>query len=102
MIDEADERGAELRKGPEGAHRQAQDILAEIERLRTLVAALETERLALLEKLESLADLFVANRALRALADSVQRENRRLREEQAHLQAELRSVRSAAPRSSSR
>jgi hypothetical protein len=81
------DREAYVRKVQEGMHRYTQEIMAELERHKRLVAGLQAEKLSLEEKAHSLAQLGLANTALRALADSLQGEIRRLQEEATSLRA---------------
>jgi hypothetical protein len=78
---EAADRGAYVRKVQEGMHRYTQEIMTELEKHKRLVAGLEAEKRSLEDKAESVADLGLANAALRALADSLQGDIRRLQEE---------------------
>jgi hypothetical protein len=84
---EAADRGAYVRKVQEGMHRYTQEIMTELEKHKRLVAGLEAEKRSLEDRAEAAADLGLANAALRALADSLQGDIRRLQEEVTSLRA---------------
>jgi GAF domain-containing protein len=110
------DREAYVRKVQDGMHRYTQEIMAELEKHKRLLAGLEAEKRSLEEKAESVADLGLANTALRALADSLHGDIRRLQEEVTslravaelhqrehhHLEAQLDRVRKETERDSAR
>jgi hypothetical protein len=110
------DHGAYVRKVQEGTHTFAQDLLAEIERLHVLVAALEAEKEGLAERNQDIHEVLKANEALRALAATLEAEMNRLHEqaialrqenerhqkEQGRLQTQLESSRAESQRYSSR
>ena len=116
MKKEAADRGAYVRKVQEGMHRYTQEIMSELERHKRLVAGLQAEKLSLEERAGAVADLGLANAALRALADSLQGDIRRLQDEVTslrsvaerhqrehhHLEAQLERVRKETERDSAR
>jgi GAF domain-containing protein len=110
------DHGAYVRKVQEGTSTFAQDLLAEIERLRVLVAALEAEKASLAERSHDVQEVLKSNEALRALAASLETEMNRLHEqaialrhenerhqrEQTTLQSQIESIRAESQRYSSR
>jgi hypothetical protein len=72
----------------EETHRYAQDLLADNERLRLLVASLETERTRIEEKCSALEGVRRENESLRGLLAAVEREKIRLQEQLLDLRAE--------------
>ena len=110
------DHGAYVRKVHEGTQSFAQDLMAELERLQVLVAALEAEKESLSDKAREIHEAFKANEALRALAASLEAEMNRLHEqaislraenerhekEQARLQAQLESMKAEGQRYSTR
>jgi hypothetical protein len=107
---------AYVRKVQEGAHSFTQDLLAEIERLQVLVAALEAEKAGLAERSHDVQEVLKSNEALRALTASLEAEMNRLHEqavslrhenerhqrEQALLNSQIESIRAESQRYSSR
>jgi len=84
---EAADREAYVRKVQDGMHRYTQEIMAELEKHKRLLAGLEAEKRSLEDRAEAVAELGLANAALRALADSLQGDIRRLQEEVTSLRA---------------
>jgi len=80
--------GGYVRRVQEGTQRYAQDVLAENERLRMLVTALEGEKLLLADKARLVGELVQANEALRTLAASLETETRRLQDHAVALRAD--------------
>jgi hypothetical protein len=89
MKNERNDPGAYVRKVQQGTKAYAQELLEEIERLRLMVANLDSEKRALLEKSRMLGECLAANEALRALAASRQSENQHLQEEVVSLRNEV-------------
>ena len=83
------DHGAYVRKVQEGTQSLAQDLLAEIERLRVLVAALEAEKVSQTERARDMGEVLKSNEALRALAASLEAEMNRLHEQAVAVRAEL-------------
>jgi hypothetical protein len=81
MSDPTERHGTYVRKVNEEARRYAQDLLAENEKLRLLVASLETENARLEEKLRSSGDLPKEIDVLRGLVTSLEKEKVRLQEQ---------------------
>jgi Skp family chaperone for outer membrane proteins len=110
------DHGAYVRKVHEGTQTFAQDLVAEIERLRVLVASLEAEKAGLAERSHDVQQVLKSNEALRALAASLEAEMNRLHEqavslrhenerhqrEQTTLQSQVEAIRAESQRYSSR
>ena len=108
--------GAYVRKVQEGTQSFAHDLIAEVERLQVLVAALGAEKESLSGRVHEVQELAKANEALRALAASLEAEMNRLQEqaitqraenerhqkEHDRLQAQLDSIRAESQRFSAR
>ena len=89
--------GAYVRKVQEGTHTFTQDLLAEIERLQVLVAALEAEKAGLAERSQDVQEVLKSNEALRALAASLEAEMNRLHEQAISLRHENERHRESRP-----
>jgi hypothetical protein len=83
------DHGAYVRKVREETQRYAQDLLADNEKLRVLIATLEREKAALAEKARVAKDVMEENEIVRAVAASLESEKLRLQEQLLRLWAEL-------------
>jgi len=111
-----DSHGAYVRKVQEGTQSFAHDLIAEVERLQVLVAALGAEKESLSGRVHEVQELAKSNDALRALAASLETEMNRLQEqalaqraenerhqkEHSQLQAQLDGIRAESQRFSAR
>ena len=89
MPDEMRGPGAYVRRVQEGTHRYAQDLLAENDRLQSLLKSLELERNALVEKAARGEEVQRSNEALKALTSTLEAEKSRLQEQLIALRDDL-------------
>jgi hypothetical protein len=89
MKKDGNQHGAYVRRVREDTQRYAQDLLADNEKLRVLIASLEGEKSALSGQARMAEDVLEENEALRAVAASLEHEKLRLQEQNLRLRGEL-------------
>ncbi len=89
MKKESGDHGAYVLKVREETQRYTHDLLAQNDALRALIASLEAEKAALVDKARMAEDVLEANEVLRAVAASLENEKLRLQEQNVKLRGEL-------------